>query len=201
MSNVEIKPNSDYILAWDISASMQTSDSKTGGLSRYQYQLEKSKQFLAEATKYDPDGVDVILFGMGVQTFQNITPADVDAKLGKVNFEPATQTHLAIQAAYDLHKAKKAQDPSTQSVLFLFTDGEPSDQKAVESTIKNISNSLERDEEFSIGVLTVGEITPGLQNWLTKLDDDLKGAKYDIVDVKALDEVSFIEAVVGAVND
>jgi hypothetical protein len=36
---------------------------------------------------------------------------------------------------------------------------------------------------------------------LSALDDDLKGAKYDIVDVKRLEDVSFFAAVAGSMND
>jgi len=36
---------------------------------------------------------------------------------------------------------------------------------------------------------------------LSAIDDDLKGAKYDIVDCKRLEEVTFMAAVAGAMND
>ena len=67
--------------------------------------------------------------------------------------------------------------------------------------IVQITEEIKDEHEFAISILTVGHIDPGLQAWLTQLDDDLPGAKYDIVDVKRLEEVDFMTAFVGALHD
>ena len=64
-----------------------------------------------------------------------------------------------------------------------------------------ITKDLKEEHEFAISFLTVGKRTPALEAFLTSLDDDLKGAKYDIVDVKTLEEVDFIQAFAGALHD
>jgi hypothetical protein len=79
--------------------------------------------------------------------------------------------------------------------------GNPADRKAVQDAIIEITNKVGDEREFNISFLTVGKIDSGLEAFLTSLDDDLKGAKYDIVDVKKLDDVDFISAFAGALND
>ena len=81
------------------------------------------------------------------------------------------------------------------------TDGSPSDPNAVKKAIEDISHKVSNDKEFNISFLTVGRIDSALRAFLTQLDDDLKGAKYDIVDVKELESVDFVSAFVGALND
>jgi hypothetical protein len=166
-------------------------------MQRITYTLETLKTFVREAAKWDPDGVSFYLFGAKVTAFPDMQPDDIDAKLKGFKLEGATMTHLAIQAAYQEHKTKK----NEQTFLMLFTDGEPSDPEAVKKAIVDITNDLKDEHEFAICFLTVGERTAALDQFLTGLDDDLKGAKYDIVDVKKLEEVDFVAAIDGALND
>jgi len=201
----EIDPNKQYILAGDISGSMQNSDPACGGNTRYAYMLEKFEQFIQASQDFDPDGPTVILFGENVQVFENTNLDAVKANLSNPAFEGWTNTHAAIAKAYELHKAQKAANGSHPgTVLLVFTDGSPTNRKAVADTIVKIANEIERDEEFSIAFLTVGSIDADLQAWLNKLDDELQGsggAQFDIVDVKALESVTFLQAVAGAIND
>ena len=197
----EIDPNKQYFLAGDISASMERVDGKTNGVTRYQYMLEKFKQFIQVSQDFDPDGPTVLLFGEKVQVFENTNLEAVSAKLSNPSFEGWTNTDLLIKKADELHRANKAKDPNTSSVLLIFTDGAPTNRKATEQAIRDRANANERDDEFSIAVLTVGEIDPDLQGYLKALDDELQGVKFDIVDVKKLEEVDFLAAVAGAIND
>jgi len=181
----------------DVSASMQTADCP-GGSTRINFLKEKTIQFAREASKYDPDGIDVLTFGHQVTPYKNVTADKASDIIGALKAEEgATMTHLLIQKAWDLHKAGNYE----QSVLFIATDGDPSDKEAVKSAIVDITQKVGDEREFNISFLTVGNISPALQAFLTGLDDDLKGAKYDIVDVKRLEEVDFITAFVGALND
>lgn len=204
---IEIDPNKQYQLAGDISGSMTEVDPKCNNDNRYNYMLEKFKSFIKEAESFDPDGPTVLLFGESVQVFKNTNLEAVSSKLTSPIFEGFTNTHLVIRQAYDLHKAEKGElakagkvHPGT--VVFVFTDGAPTNRKALEEEIVTISNSIDRDDEFSIGFLTVGTISADLDAYLTHLDDELKGkAKYDIVDVKKLEDIIFLKAVEGAMND
>lgn len=197
MSNLELNQGDNIIFGVDVSGSMQTTDAP-GGLSRIEFLKENVKTFIVEAAKYDTDGTDVLTFGQVVTTYANVTPEKATEIVGKLKAnEGATQTHLLINEAFKLHKASG----KPQTVLMVATDGSPSDPNAVKKAIVDITNKLTDEHEFAISFLTVGQTDPALQAFLDGLDDDLKGAKYDIVDVKRLEEVDFVTAFSGALHD
>jgi Mg-chelatase subunit ChlD len=196
LDNLELNKGDNFIFCFDVSASMQATDTPSGG-SRISYLKEKLTTFVNEAAKYDDDGIDLITFGHQILLKPKLTPAsaaDVIAAL-QAN-EGSTDTAGAIKKAYELHK-KGGYD---QTVAFIATDGAPADQDAVRDVIRTIASELGEEHEFAISFLIVGKPDSRLQAFLTELDDNLK-AKYDIVDVKNLDEVDFISAFVGALND
>lgn len=196
VNNLELNQGDDFIVAIDVSASMQNKDCPNG-MTRFDYALEKTKLFAHEASKIDTDGVSIYRFGENVTKFSDITEDKLDAAIGGVPNECATMTHEVIREAYQEHLDRK----NEQTFLFVVTDGAPSDQQAVIDTIADITNKMQDEKEFRIQFLTVGNIDQNLQSFLTKLDDSLPGAKFDIVDVKALADVSFMAAVSGALND
>lgn len=197
MSQLELNKGDNFIFAIDVSASMQATDTPSGQM-RIDYLKEKVNVFIGEAAKWDEDGIDVITFGHSIKSFEGVTPdkaKDIIAPL-KAS-EGSTDTAGAIAEAWKLHrKANKA-----QTVLFLATDGEPNDQQAVFDRIAAITKELRDEHEFAISFLTVGKPNGALEAFLKRLDDDLPGAKYDIVDVKNLDDVDFMAAFAGALHD
>lgn len=195
-NNLELNKGDQFIIGLDISGSMGTTDCP-GGMSRINYTLETLKTFVREAAKWDPDGISFYPFGASVQAFPDMQPDDIDKKLVGIKLEGATMTHLAVTRAYAEHVAKK----NEQTFLMVFTDGEPSDPDALKQAIIDITNQVTDEKEFRIAFLTVGVRSAGLDAYLTSLDDDLKGAKYDIVDVKKIEDVDFMAAVNGALND
>lgn len=206
MSNFEIDPNKQYILAGDISGSMDTKDAKCGGVSRYQYMLEKFKSFIKTAEDFDPDGPTVLLFGENIKVYANTNLEAVDSKLSNAALEGFTNTHLAIDEAFSIHckeKTELAKDGKSHpgTILMLFTDGAPTNRASVARSIAHITQNIESRDEFSLTFLTVGTLASDLQEYLSMLDDNLKGAKYDIVDVKPLEDVNFLAAAKGALTD
>lgn len=197
MSNLELNVGDNFIFGVDVSGSMSNADCP-GGLTRIDFLKEKVIAFAKEAAKYDPDGIDVLTFGQVVTPYPKVTAerAESVVQLLRAN-EAATMTHELIRKAYALHKDGGYQ----QTVLFIATDGQPSDPGAVKTTIVDVAKQLKDEHEFAISFLTVGQIDPTLRAFLTQLDDDLKGAPYDIVDVKALEEVDFLTAFAGALHD
>lgn len=196
-NNLELNKGDNFIFGIDVSGSMAAADCPNG-MSRIEYLKEKVILFANEASKYDEDGIDVITFGHQITPFQGLTAAKASEVVGKLKAnEMSTDTAGLIRKAYELHKAGGYE----QTVLFVATDGNPADRKAVQDVIIDITNQVTDEREFNISFLTVGNIDAGLQEFLTSLDDDLKGAKYDIVDVKTLEEVDFISAFAGALND
>lgn len=198
-NNLELNKGDDFIIAIDISASMQATDCPQG-LSRIKYATEQFKTFAIEASKYDTDGVSIYAFGMSVHAFPDVAADKIDEvanKLLALPLEGGTRTDAVIQKAYDEHVTRK----NEQTVLIIFTDGAPMDESAVFQTVANITNKLQNEHEFAISFVTVGNRPSDLESFLTKLDDAIPGAKYDIVDVKKLEEVDFYKAFDGALND
>lgn len=196
VQNLELHKGDQFIIGLDISGSMGATDCP-GGMSRISYTLETLKTFVAEAAKWDPDGVSFYPFGATCHAYPDMLPADIDAKIKGIKLESATMTHLAIREAYAEHVRKN----NGQTFLMIFTDGEPSDPESVKSEIIRITNAVKDEKEFRIAFLTVGQRSPEIDRYLTMLDDDLKGAKYDIVDVKRIEDVDFMAAVNGALTD
>lgn len=197
-NNLELNKGDNFIFAVDVSGSMSTSDCP-GGLTRIQYLKEKTIQFAKEASKYDTDGIDVMTFGHKVQSFNNVTAEKAEELISKFQAnEDSTDTAALIKAAYARHKAIGSTE---QTVLFIATDGSTNDKEAVKKAIVDITNDVKDAREFLISFLTVGNIDASLQAFLTGLDDDLKGAKYDIVDVKSLESVDFMTAFLGDLTD
>lgn len=197
MSNLELNQGDNFIFGIDVSGSMQAADCP-GGLTRIDFLKEKVIAFAREAAKYDPDGIDILTFGQVVTPYPGISAERAEEVVGKLRAnEAATMTHQLIRQAHKLHK----DGGYKQTVLFIATDGSPSDPGAVKTAIVDVAKQLKDEHEFAISFLTVGAVDPALRTFLTQLDDDLKGAPFDIVDVKALEEVDFLTAFSGALHD
>lgn len=205
MTQLELNPNMQYILCGDISGSMTANDPRCGGQQRYAYMLEKFKSFIKEAEDFDPDGPTVMLFGEGVKTFENTSLNKVDSMLSNVAFEGFTNTHLVLESAWNLHKAEKsvlAKEGKTHpgTTVFIFTDGDPTNRKALERKIVEIVGNVDREDEFNISFILVGSVPQELRDFLDYLDDGLD-LKYDIIGTTEIEGLSFLKAVNNAVNE
>lgn len=202
-SNLELNKDDQFIFGIDVSGSMQERDA--GGLTRIEACKEAAISLIREASKWDEDGVDVLTFGHQIKHLGAITADKAEELIKPLKAtEASTDTAGLIRKAYELHVAKASSD---QTVLFIVTDGEPNDEAAVITEIRRIAKEQEAEKEvFSIGFLTVGNIAPSLQAFLTKLDDtldakDKNGNPIDIVDVKELAGIDFVTAFAGAIGD
>lgn len=195
-SKLELHRGDQFIIGFDHSGSMQTQDCP-GNTRRFDYVLETLKAFVAEAAKWDPDGVSFYAFNNRLTEYQDVTSVDeINRTIGTLKPAGGTNTHLAITAAYKEH-VKKASD---QTLFLLFTDGEPSEPDEVKNAVVNITRSVKDEKEFRIAIITVGEQSPELKTWLTNLDDHLTEAKYDIIDVMRMEDVDFETAVANAIE-
>lgn len=197
----ELDQGDNLFFLIDLSGSMQKNDTPTGK-SRLDYSKEKAIALADNAVKYDPDGVDIIGFGEGARFIGKLTGQNAESVIGPLKaIEGQTDTHEAIQLAYSTHKKNGYQ----QSFCFLVTDGAPTSMPALKETIINITNDIKDEHEFAIGFLLVGDPArrdPQLVQAMKDLDDNLKDAKYDIVDVKELAEVKdLIQIAAGALHD
>lgn len=192
----ELNKGDQFIIGLDISGSMQAQDCP-GNSSRFSYVLETMKVFVAEAAKWDPDGVSFYAFNNSVQEFRDVaTVEEINQKIGALKVGGGTRTDLAISEAYREHKEKG----SEQTFFMVFTDGEPSEPELVKQAIIAITNDVKDEKEFRIQFLTVGQRSASLDQWLSDLDDHLDGAKYDIVEIEKLEDVNFEQAVANAIE-
>lgn len=199
-NNFELNKGDQFIFGLDVSASMNATDTPTGQ-TRIDYAKEQAKTFAGEAAKYDPDGADYFTFGQKVTPYLNQSPEDAVKLIDSLKAnEGSTDTAGLISAAWKRAKEIRDGGATDNIVLMVVTDGAPNDGEAVKKVIRDIADSLTNGEEFGIIFLTVGNIDSNLQSFLTDLDDNLN-AKHDIVDVKDLMSVNFMEAFSGAVND
>jgi Mg-chelatase subunit ChlD len=171
----------DFIAVLDASGSMSTED-MGGGRSRWKYMQESVAAFARDLSKYDSDGIDVVLFGGTVSSFSGVTPAKVDEVFASRSPRGSTPLAEALTAAISLAGKSDKKD-----FIIVFTDGEPDDKAAAANVIRNQANKQNADDDCTILFVQVGN-DPGATRFLKSLDDDLTGAKFDIVDTKTMAE-------------
>jgi len=172
----------DFILVGDASGSMAETD-MPGGKTRWDYMQESMMSFARDICKIDDDGVGLVLFGGS-----NITSTDgCDAEKIKSMFaarSPRGSTPLAEALTAALKLAGKS---AKKDFVMIFTDGVPDDEAAAAKVIRDASNKQDKDEDLTFLFVQVGRDAAATR-YLQNLDDNLKGAKFDIVDTKTMAE-------------
>lgn len=189
----------DFIVVVDASGSMGTED-MAGGRSRWNYMQESLAAFTRDVGRYDSDGVDLVLFGgQKIDTYAGVTSTSVPGIFA--SREPRGGTPLAEALTAALKLAGKSQK---KDFVLVFTDGAPDDKAAAARVIADASQKLSSDDELTFLFVQVGR-DHAATAFLRSLDDDLKGAKFDIVDTKTMDEAeafpSTAALVAAAIND
>ncbi len=196
----------DYTLIIDKSGSMATPDQK-GGRSRWVAAQESTFALANKCEQFDPDGITVYVFSGRFKRYENVTSSKV-SQIFQEN-DPSGTTDLAgvLQHATDNYfqrKAARQTKPNGETILVI-TDGEPDDRKAVMKVIIETSRKMDRDEEFAISFIQVGN-DPHATRFLKVLDDELQGAgaKFDICDtitMEDMEELSLTEVLLNAITD
>lgn len=194
----------DFVVMIDKSGSMTSTDCP-GGKSRWQFAQEYAESIARECAKFDSDGIDVVLFAGTPKLIGGTTPEKV-AQIFKEN-SPAgsTDTAAALQLVFDEYNRKKAVGTAKPVIIVCITDGEPTDQKAVDNAIIAQTKKMTEDGEMGIQFVQIGK-DAGARAFLKHLDDDLQaaGAVYDIVDTKndaEMEEISITDLLVQAITD
>lgn len=205
MSNVVGKKleGVDVTVLIDQSGSMASPD--RAGKSRWEAAEEGTIALAAKAAKFDPDGITVITFNNRPTKYEGVGVEKV-AQIFKEK-DPSGSTNLAgaLDVAFtDFFARKSAGGSKPAGELFIVvTDGEPDSRSDVKDSITKAANKLDRDEELGILFVQIGN-DPGAARFLKELDDDLKGAKFDIVNALSSDEVaerSLTEVLASAFED
>lgn len=171
----------DFIVVVDASGSMETEDVK--GRSRWASVQETAEQFTRDLSKLDSDGIGLVVFsGQGVDSYDGVNAA----KLAEVfaSRRPRSSTPLAEALTAALKLAGKS---DKKDFIIVFTDGVPDDQQAAAKVIIDAANRQETDDALTILFVQVGHDSAATA-YLRSLDDNLKGAKFDIVDAKTVAE-------------
>lgn len=189
----------DFIAVVDASGSMSTED-MPGGKSRWQYMQETAEAFCRDISKIDSDGIGLVVFsGSKVESHESVTPDKVREVFQSRSPRGSTPLAEALSAALGLAGRSDKKD-----FIICFTDGEPDDGAAAARVIRDASNKQETDDALTILFVQVGK-DAGATRYLKSLDDDLKGAKFDIVDVKTMDEAEAFattaDLIVAAIDD
>ena len=178
----------DFIVCLDASGSMASPSKRFAGKTRWQEAQETIFGLASALEAFDADGIDVILFGGAVETFEGVTTAKVADIFASRSPRGSTPLHTALAAV-----VAKQSATSKNTVAIIFTDGEPDDRAAAAKIITDASNALEKDEALTFLFVQIGD-DAGAAKYLAQLDDDLTG-KFDIVDAVTAAEADAMEPI------
>lgn len=189
----------DFIVAIDASGSMGERD-MPGGKSRWDHMQETAIAFTRDLEALDSDGIGVVLFGgSNVQSFDGVTTDKVKEIFASRSPRGSTPLAEALEAALALAGKSDKKD-----FIIVFTDGVPDDKERAAQVIRAAANRQEADDILTILFVQVGKDAQA-SAYLRNLDDNLKGAKFDIVDTKTVDEAerfaTTADLVIAAIND
>lgn len=186
----------DFIVVIDASGSMGTEDMK--GRSRWAHMQETAAAFVRDIQKLDSDGIGVVVFGNSIESFDGVTVDKVNEIFQR---RPMGSTPLAEALTAALKLAGKS---AKKDFILVFTDGTPDNPQAAEDVIRRASMSLSNDDELTFLFVQVGH-DQAATAYLKGLDDNLRGAKFDIVDAKTIEEAekfsTTADLIVAAIND
>lgn len=174
---------SEYNFQVLIDRSGSMDDYHDGTLTRWKKAEEITKAVADFVAEVDDDGIDVIVFGgKDVIVHEKVSSDKVYEVFSNSRPSGATPLAEALGKAIDLHfKGGK------KSFVTVVTDGVPNDTNAVFREIIGASQRLNTDSDLTFLFLQVGN-DPSAREFLKTLDDNLKEAKYDIVDCKTASE-------------
>jgi len=195
--NAETASEYDFVIGLDASGSMASPSTRYPGKTRWQEAQETIFGLASILGQYDTDGIDIVVFGGNVQVFEGVTPDKVASIFSQRSPRGSTPLAEAIQKIDALNGDGK------KAVALIFTDGEPDDRAAAEAAIVAASNKMERDEDFTILFVQIGD-DAGAAKFLAHLDDGLTSAKFDIVDTISAaeaDQMEPLDLINKAIND
>lgn len=175
----------DFIFLGDKSGSMARPE-KSGdaqGRTRWTAMQESAETFARDISKIDSDGFGFGLFGGADYSVKDGCSVD-DVVAGFASNQPRGGTPMAQALTSALALAGKS---AKKDFIVVYTDGVPDDKNAVAKVIRDQANKQTADDECTILFVQVGD-DPEATAYLKALDDNLKGAKFDIVDAVTVAE-------------
>lgn len=184
----------DFIMVIDKSGSMGEED-MPGGKSRYDYMQETAVAFARDLNKIDSDGLGVVLFsGTSIIKKDGVGPDQIKQIFAENRPSGGTPLAEALTAALELAGKSDKKD-----FIIIFTDGVPDDRAAAAKVIIDASHKQDTDDALTILFVQVGKDAAATK-YLQDLDDNLKDAKFDIVDAKIIAEAEKFPSVAALVK-
>lgn len=188
----------DFVIAIDTSGSMGEPVKAGSNKSRWQAVQESAIAMVRDAEEIDQDGLGLVLFGSKVESFDGVTVDKAREIFATRAPRGTTPLAEALDACFALAGKSDKKD-----VIIIFTDGVPDDKAAAAQRIIAKANDQAADDDCTVLFIQVGDDASATA-YLQSLDDDLKDAKFDIVDAKTVAEAdafnSTAELVVAAIS-
>lgn len=189
----------DFVVVVDTSGSMGEAVKAGSTRTRWEAMQESVGTFVRDIEKLDSDGIDVVQLGGQCNSWAGVTSAKVGELFASLSPRGSTPLAEALTVAFSM-----AGKSTKKDFIVVFTDGVPDDQGAAKSVILKQANSQETDDACTVLFVQVGDDAAAAR-YLASLDDELKGAKFDIVDAKTMAEAdgyaSTAELILAAIND
>src|SRR5574337_163954 len=184
----------DFIVVLDRSGSMSETDCPRG-LSRWDYMKESIMAFSRDVAALDSDGIGLVVFGGATaDSYDNVGPDKVKDVLERTSPRGSTPLTEALNEAFALAGKSDKKD-----FIMVFTDGGPDERHSAAQAIIDHANKQETDDACTVLFVQVGR-DKGATAYLKSLDDDLKGAKFDIVDAMTIEEAEKFPTIVALVE-
>jgi Mg-chelatase subunit ChlD len=169
----------DFYVLIDKSGSMGSPIKAGSSRSRWEAVRETAEQVAREIGTIDTDGITVVMFGgSDVKAYEGTTADKVAEIFAQHRPSGSTPLAEALAKTFELSEASNKKD-----FIIVFTDGIPDDPTGAALAIKGKTQKMNADDECTILFVQVGD-DQSAEKYLRGLDDNLKGAKFDIVDVK-----------------
>lgn len=196
--NTAVLSEYDFVVVVDASGSMSIAD--VNGKTRWESMQESVASFVRDVAAFDADGIDLVIFGgANITEHTGVTPATLDQVFATRRPMGTTPLAEALTAAVRLAGKSDKKD-----FVLVITDGVPDNQAAAAKVIIDASHTLKADDELTFLFVQVGHDAQAA-TYLQNLDDNLKGAKFDIVDAKTMAEAeafpSTAAMIINAIND
>ncbi len=200
MSNEARLSEFDFIIAIDTSGSMGEPVKVGSSTTRWESVQESAMTLIRDVEKLDSNGLGLVLFGgPNVKSFDGVTSKKAREVFATTNPRGSTPLAEALTAALALAGKSDKKD-----FIIVFTDGIPDNKQAAADVIIKAANAQESDDSLTILFVQVGDDRSATA-YLKSLDDELKNAKFDIVDAKTVHEVdefpSTADLLIAAIND
>ena len=200
MTNTAKFSEYDFIVAIDTSGSMGEPVKAGSSVTRWEAVQESALTIIRDVEKLDQDGIGLVLFGgPNIRALDGVTSDKARDVFASSSPRGSTPLAEALTAALALAGKSDKKD-----FIVVFTDGVPDDRQAAARVITQAANAQETDDALTILFVQVGDDRSATA-YLKSLDEDLRSAKFDIVDARTVPEVdafaSTVELIATAIGD